>query len=298
VLGATRLNDNGTTVKYGMWAYPGANTHAFKQISKWIVPVPLSAQTALGGRTMALGADVESFQPGPNWGPGLRAIQFPALTDAVSVPIANGIDLAAYTQDTGQSYPNFYCKREPDYDPSLKASTQFATPSGGSSGGTGAGTGYWASSLDAVGAYVWIETPTKQGIIVMGRRGSGYVWYGSPTEFLASNGVQDGGGSDMAGNGPHAQTYTPALWIFDPEDLKAAAQGTKHPWDVTFKTRSNWKTLFPNMPARGAGFWTPAGAINASAYDPSVQQFAWLLPLTYNPDDYTRNPTIQVFSIS
>jgi hypothetical protein len=297
VLGATRLNDDGTTTKYGMWTYNGLTTSSFKQVCKWIVPLPASAQTATGGRTMALGCDVVSIGASANWGPGLKAIQFPALTDSTTVLIARGLDLAAYTQDTGQPYPNFYCKREPDYDPSLALSTQFATPSGGSSGGTGSGTGYWPSSLDATGCYVWIETPTKQGVLVMGRRGRGYVWYGSPTEYLASKGVQDIS-SDMGGNGPHAQYYDPQLWIFDPEDLKAAAQGTKHPWDVTFKTRANWKTLFPNMPARDAGFWTPAGAVNASAYDPSVQQFAWLLPLTYNPADYTRNPTIQVFSIS
>lgn len=304
VLGATRLNNDGTVTTYPMWWYADRDSK-FKQICKWIVPIPASAQASVGGKTMALGADVMSIGAPANWGPGLKAITWP--TPGVTTDIPHGTDFAAYNNTIGVAYPDFYCKREPDYDPSLAPTTQFVTPSGGSSGGFGSGNGYWASSMDATGCYVWVETASKKGIISMGRRGHGHVWYGGPSEYLAQ-GVYDHAaatanvspdyiGEDQGGNGGHAEYYDPQLWIWNPDDFIAAASGTKSPSSVGYTSRANWKTLFPNMPARSGGFWTPAGAINASAYDPATQQFAWFLPLTSNFDDGYRGPTIQVFQV-
>ncbi len=56
-LGATALHDDGTVTKYGPWYYISDKTLAFRKVAYYFVPIPVSAQADLGGRTMAIGAD-------------------------------------------------------------------------------------------------------------------------------------------------------------------------------------------------------------------------------------------------
>jgi hypothetical protein len=286
-LGATRLNDNGTTTKFGMWHYISSASQSYKQVCKWILPIPASAQAAAGGRTMAIGADVMSVGANANWGPGLIAMTLPALASTSAVPI--GTNLMAYNSTLAATPEEYYCKREPDYSEYIE-SDSIVAPSGGQ--------GYWALSMDAVGAYVWVETPTKHGIVVLGRRASGRLWYGSPDP----DGDGDPFDSLQSESGFHAEFWGASGWVFDPEDLKQVAQGQMQPYDVEFQSRFNWKALWPNIPddpgnPPGPVFHAPAGAVHGGAYDPLTQQIFWMLPLTYKPG-FTRNPTIQVWSVS
>jgi hypothetical protein len=279
-IGATRLLDNGTTAKYGMWSYAGPGS-TYKQVTQWIVPIPPSAQSTVGGRQIAIGAGVMSVAAGANFGPGLSAMTLPGLSSTSLVPV--GVPLMGYNSTVQPSWPDFYCKREPDYSV-IKPSDTLANPNGS--------VGYWAASLDAVSGYAWIETPSKQAIVCLGRRGSGRMWYGLPDAY--GNGTLVDGA--QYANGFHAETYSPAMWIFDPEDLKRAATNSIKPWNVGFKERANWKQLWPSIPARPEGIWTPGGQPSTASFDADRQQLFWMLPLTYNPD-YSRMPTVQVWDV-
>jgi hypothetical protein len=279
-LGATRLNDNGSVTKYGMWSY-GGDGSSYKQVCQWIVPIPSSAQAAAGGRSVAIGAGVVSIGAACNFGPGLLAMTLPSLSSSGLVP--EGRALMAYNSEVNPDQPDFYCKREPDYSV-IKASDTIFNPKGS--------TGFWAASLDAVSGYAWIETASKQGVLCLGRRGSGRMWYGSPDAY-GDGKLVDGA---QYGNGFHAEFYTPSVWVFDPEELKAAGRGAIKPWKVAYKERANWKTLWPGIPTRPEGIHTPGGQPATAAYDSSKQQLFWMLPLTYNPG-FNRNPTVQVWNV-
>jgi hypothetical protein len=289
-LGATRLNDNGTTTLYGPWYYLSTSetTQHLKQVCKWMVPIPASAQAACGGRSIAMGADVMSIGATANWGPGLLGMTLPTLGTSTPVPI--GLPLMAYNATLHGDGHEYYCKRENDYS-DLFASDAIIEPVGAE--------GYWAVSLDAVGSFSWVDTGTKHGIVVFGRRGRGRCWYGSPDAFGNGTLVDQ----YQNGSGFHAEFYDPALWIFDPAHLLEAAQGTRLAYDVGFQSNTNWGTLWPNIPTDpgsppggGGIFWTPGGAVHGGAHDQTTNQIFWLLPLTYKPGS-DRLPTIQVWSV-
>src|SRR5204863_8454527 len=111
-IGATRLNDDGSVTKYGMWSY-AADGSAYKQVCQWIVPIPQSAQAAAGGRSIAIGAGVVSIGAAGNFGPGLLAMTLPQL--GKSAMVAEGRPLMAYNSEVNPDQPDFYCKRENDY---------------------------------------------------------------------------------------------------------------------------------------------------------------------------------------
>jgi hypothetical protein len=79
--------------------------------------------------------------------------------------------------------------------------------------------GWWIG--DKVSAVLWIETPTKHGVLVLLRQKRGATWYGPP---------EDGGDPYGGGKGYHAEGYALLAWIYDPADLLAVHRGERDPW--------------------------------------------------------------------
>lgn len=116
---------------------------------------------------------------------------------------------------------------------------------------------------DSASGAVWVDTPTKHGLVFFGQLittptgytppgGSQWVhaWYGNPTHASATGstaaGYEDGkcchgqGDSWWGATGPGAHYRVPHSWIYDPADLIAPAQGSADPWSVTPTEVKQW----------------------------------------------------------
>jgi hypothetical protein len=280
-LGCAALHNDGTATRYGMWTYAGNNP---KEVCQWIVPIPVSAQGDVGGRTMALGGACMNIDGPANHGPGLYAVVFPTLGQTTPVP--NGVPLAGYAKDLpgAPAWPKYYCKREADYAV-ITQSDMFANPVGTE--------GYWLGELDGVSGYFWIETTSVQGVVVMGRRAHGNVWYGG---CPSPAGDWDPSGSDK---GSHAAGYDAAMWVFDPADLRACARGTIAPWNVRYKNWYDWHKLWPAVPRtystdhKDAVIYDSGGSPNYGQYDPIRRQIVWALARSYG----NNIPTVHIWEV-
>lgn len=312
-LGATKLNNDGSTVKYGMWYYkavptdPVNNPHQdYKAVCKWIGPLPSNISSTVGGRTMYLGGDVMSIGLMANFGPGIFAVNLPNLTDNPAiVAVEPGIPLAAYNPVTsGLAAPNYYAQRETDYNVlghydaplcgSFSPSDTYFPVSGG--------IGRWAGSLDYIAGALPVQTASKEGVVVLGRRGIGRIWYGANDPYCNGS-LYDGSANQGGGTGPHAEAYEHSLYVYDPADLRRVAQGVKRPWEVQFKTRVNPGALWgvpdfktPALTNDGGKVYTPGGGSATAIVDTVANQILWQLPITYRPSS-AGYPTIQVVDL-
>lgn len=116
---------------------------------------------------------------------------------------------------------------------------------------------------DSAAGGVWVDTPTKHGLVFFGQLittpsaytppgGSQWVhaWYGDPTHASTTGstgaGYVDGScchGQDdtwWGATGPGAHYRVPHSWIYNPMDLIAPAQGSAVPWSVTPAEVKQW----------------------------------------------------------
>jgi len=79
-------------------------------------------------------------------------------------------------------------------------------------------------AMDNWGGGVWVETASKRGILIFGRKGLGDNCYGST--------VLCGADPCATSSGYHAYPYEPQILFYDPEELKEVLDGTREPWEV------------------------------------------------------------------
>lgn len=262
-IGFTRLHDDGSCTKYGMWFY-GANTtpgdaggSAWKRITGSFCPIPSSARVGnLTGKTMGISGAYTSVTGEQHKGPGFAAFSgmFNPYTTPPSTPWPKGLDLMDFSYASPMAnpahpldlsgYSPHGCGRNTPY--SIPEATHASVP------GPLNGTYRWQGG-DQAKTFCWVETATKQGILCFGVQEAGTIWYGTnPCAFNAAGQkyqTWDGANTNLlyplpAGYIAHEdlvsqrqQTYgflstnwKSALWIFDPEHLKEVALRTRSPY--------------------------------------------------------------------
>ena len=100
--------------------------------------------------------------------------------------------------------------------------------------------------MDCVNSSVWIEGPNKHGVVYMGQLaktvasqsasygtyGRNHSWYGpgqginAGVSKMCAHGITDVRYGNVA-TGPETATMQSAMWIYDPTDMVASAQGLK-----------------------------------------------------------------------
>lgn len=173
---------------YGPWYYrsttAGSETLHWKQVNHGFLPVPASAQSDLGGRTMALAGSVGAVATVGHLGLGLRAINLPSLGTAANAVFSAsdnsglGLRLADYTMEFGGARPwahrdtNYTFKPYTDH---LSSDTGLYPPG---DCGSAEPTGCWQMSMDQTNGVVWVETAAVHGVLSFGRQVQGGTGYG------------------------------------------------------------------------------------------------------------------------
>jgi len=301
LMGATQLLDTPAADsyravgrQYGPWWYRSNDlsdrTNLYwKAVCNWIVKVPDSSVADLRGSTVLLGGTVGAVGGAGNLGPGFRGIpRLPALTDPPNSTIAMGVRLADYTNESPMRPSSAHREANYRFDGVPQTATQSGLfPPNGS-------TGYWQMSLDQVNSFIWVDTPTKEGILMFGRQSVGLNWYGfNPRSATPS---WPGGTSDAVdptrqlpdANGYGSTSWRGALYVFDPAQVREVGRGTRSPWSdgINPVTVYDWKAQWPNLPmnqfkpAISATQSRPieSNISNSGFWDPAAQEIIWVQP--------------------
>ncbi len=79
-------------------------------------------------------------------------------------------------------------------------------------------------AMDNWGGGAWVQTATRTGVLIFGRKGLGDNCYGSAAVC--------GGDACAPSSGYHAYPYEPQMLFYDPGELKEVLAGTREPWQV------------------------------------------------------------------
>ena len=263
----TVLNDAaGTFTTYGPWR-PDAATSSM--VRGALLPLPDAFVTAnTPGKPVGIMGHMNSGVDSCPFGPNLYAMELfdPAtkLADTASgdTPSVAAISLIQHDVNHKKTRDTRYaqCHWVSQYNCSLGYNITDATTD-------------WAGPDAAVGENdtckwaVWIDTPTKHGILFGGQltrtpddyvsdkdpNGLLHMWYGN-SEHAAISGP---GFDDFAcchnqadpwwgTTGPASGFRQPMGWIYNPDDLVGTAAGTTNPWALTPTTDAfQWKDLAP-----------------------------------------------------
>lgn len=263
-IGATTFSGTSSFTSYGTWR---TSEHA-KRTCGYMTEIPEWFATAhLGGKRVGVGAPITSVNSMSPWGAWLSAMD---STNLLSVPASsNGTisDIAitgmqrligweqaekmpreATWATCGWDAPVTYSCAEPRF---LVENIPHV------------------SDIDTFGGCSWIDMPTKHGLVYFGAMAeppdSGYtypngdpyphVWYAPGTLGTCCHGHENGSGGTgggMSGNspGPNCPTHVPQMWIFNPDDLVAAASNsalanTHTPTSSHVQMRTQFGTQFP-----------------------------------------------------
>ncbi|MCP4538236.1 MAG: DNRLRE domain-containing protein [Chloroflexi bacterium] len=123
-------------------------------------------------------------------------------------------------------------------------------------------TDYW-------GGGAWVQTESKSGILIVGKKGLGDNCYGTQEECA----------NDPCNmyKGYHAYPYQPQILFYDPEELVDVVAGTKEPWDVVpYAVYSAVDNVFDSECA----------TLSAAAYD-QVHQLVYITEREAGPSGKT-----------
>lgn len=292
---------------YGPWWYRDANPSDtnnlyWKQAVNWFVPIPASAQADLKGRTFLVGAGVGAVGGSGHIGPGFHSITAPALTDPPNTVIALGQRLADYSPESTQARREARRNGSYTFDANPNNQSGLQPPVNG--------VGRWQMSLDQVNSFIWVETATKEGILLFGRQAQGLTWYGynprSTDPGFIAGGVdaRDPTRPVPAGNGYGATAWGSALYVFDPAQVREVGRGARSPFSDGMNPVSyDWHAQWPNLPlstyeqvGEGTPQSRPISSVisNTGYWDARAQQVIWVQPMVIGG---TR-PALSLFTVS
>jgi len=285
----------------------------WKSVYQWIVPVPSSAQIDLGNRQFLMGAATGSVPGQGNLGPGFQALNLPALSAPPNSVLANGLHLADYTSESTQTPPHAW--RDTNYrfypgPPEVlgglaldSSGTGLYNPSGGH--------GFWQMSQDNVNCFAWVETPTREGILMFGRIVHGGTWYGLNPRWSTPGSLRDPPntsdptrGLAEASNSYASEIYNGALYGFDPAQVREVGRGARSPYSngINPILLGDWHTQWPNIPMNkddlsGTGVSPPisSNASNSCYWDSRASELIWVQPSSV--DSQSARPTMMIFTI-
>ena len=329
---ATVLDDDaGTSATYGPWRFDLSGPNFTRGA---MFPLPASFATDnTDGKNVAVVGMMHSGVTSSPFGPSLHAFAFfdpttmPANTLADPSTTITPTTLIGHDITHKKSRDTRYktCGWTSPYD--CRLGTPIAdgiTDWGGIDSST--------AENDQVRWGVWIDTPTKHGVLYGGqlvRTPLGYtapgdpdglvhMWYGDPSH--ASSTGSDGSGyvnlecctgqADpyWLATGPGAHFRMPMGWIYDPDDLIAVAAGTVDPWALTPTTDAfEWGAVAPS-----SAFADAHPPASPSDFDnvPSADHFGLgaffdsttnLLYMSWRADLYTTGnlrPLVMVFEVA
>jgi hypothetical protein len=308
VLGATKLLDttdtgNYRTVgkQYGPWWYrnsdPTDRTKLYwKSVCNWIVRVPSSSQADLQGNSLILGGTVGAVGGAGNLGPGFRALpSLPSLSDAPNTVLPLGMRLADYTNESPVGPPHAHRDTNYQFDgvPYTASESGLYPPSNG--------VGFWQMSLDQVNSFIWVETATKEGILLFGRQATGMHWYGYNPRSTTPNypagwpDATDPSREIGPGNGYGAAGWKGALYIFDPAQVREVGRGARQPWSSGINPVAyDWRVKWPALPYE-SGRLIDSQISNTGFWDATAQEIIWIQPLSVS--DSNPQPTLNIFKV-
>lgn len=136
---------------------------------------------------------------------------------------------------------------------------------------------------DQMSSMIWVETPTKWGVLGFGYRGlTGFGYKQTNDPYMGSGGYT-------------AASYEAFLWIYNPQDLLDVFNGTKQPWTVEPVTKKSltygngnetYHTMFRGDPT--------------SAYRTSIRNGRLVVALAgaYQANVYSATPRCYVFQLT
>ena len=229
-LGATVFSDASSTRSLGPWVTSDPeNAHA-QRVRGGVLRIPQwFADTYIGGRTLGIGFGGYFSIIGPgSMGPTLFATTEPGEAELV-----DPVPLLAHPVPVAQS--DQWALRPTNY--SIAANLDW---------GRGPDSrGYWAPGDSIEGGAVWIDEPSRHGVLYFAELNTGRIAY----EF----------------GGLQADDHRPYWYIYDPQDLADVALGNRQPWQVDPAEISA-----VDYPATGEGQDASTGAVRrvaGAAYD-------------------------------
>jgi len=255
-LGASQLTPEGPRAS-GPWRL----TDHGARVGGYLVALPASLQSVLGGKSFAAGAPIGSGNASSPWGAYLSAFALPPEGTPPDTPADSHITIPTtnliYSDlDHPQSRPadvdecgwTHYGESdshgdEPQLNPIQNGTG--CTVNGELCGATFRPFTTFAP-LDAISAAAFVSGPTKHGLVMIGQLartlaahaaeygalGRCHVWYGPAQEYgthkLCAHGQNDTRYGCTA-TGPGTVTMANGLWIYDPADLARVARGHASP---------------------------------------------------------------------
>jgi len=165
------------------------------------------------------------------------------------------------------------------------------------------GVGFWQPSRENVNGFAWVDTGSKHGILCFGRQPQGYTWYGVSKAYTSTGQLaEDTRVVALGAYGYHTNNDTPCLYVIDPDDVIAAANGDTlgNASDTNPVAEYNWNTAFPDIPdtVEGQG-WLSAYQGNGCFWDATANELIWVHATSWwNGTGTASRSTVQVFSIS
>ena len=126
-----------------------------------------------------------------------------------------------------------------------------------------AGVGYWSWSDWLWQGAVWVDTPTRHGLLYFPTLGNGRTWYETSTL--------------------HAEHSSHAWYVYDPSDLAQVAQKQLERWQI--QATGRWKVSYPGQQGPLPG-WAdePRQMVVGSVWDAASSRVYVALRQTFNPD--------------
>jgi hypothetical protein len=240
-VGYATLNDSaGAFAPGGIWSL---TNYSCKMAMGGVTPIPkwFSDQNCPGARLGAgFGGYFSIATIGPvSMGPALTAFDPSLLASTASgAPVAN-TPLVNYPFVTAAYGPPDRCHRDTDY------TTEFDGWNPQNS------IGYWSWTDTIWQSAVWIDTPSKTGLVYFPTFGNGRTWYEN---------------SDL-----HAERGSHAWLVYDPADLASVAKGAVKSWQI--QPTNVWQVQYPFSPYPVAG-WSgePWRMVVGASFDQSTNR--------------------------
>lgn len=292
----TKLNDGANTVtKYGQWR--GSAGAGFTRGPMTVIPS--SFQSYLGGKNMLVTAPVSFGNASSPWGcTGHAWTKFNPLTtpgDAYNVSSAQSITNqrllyhdTTYPQSRSTRYKHCYWLQPNPDNPQYWCNTYGSAIQAGTPewGGPDKGT----SSDDTISGFQWIDLDDRRGLLYFGTlceapAGASWTtggtdpdnlphqWYGAALADELPGPLQCCHGQDdpyWNATGPATNYRNAKGWIYDPNDLQAAALGTANPWTPNPTEEFEWGYI--NSPIPPLATRARAGVFGGSFFDPLTRR--------------------------
>lgn len=163
--------------------------------------------------------------------------------------------------------------------------------------------GYWQFSRENVNGFAWVDTGTKHGILCFGRQPRGKTWYGVSKAYTSTGALaEDTRVVALNAYGYHTDNDTARLYVIDPDDVIAAANGDTlgNASDTNPAAEYDWHAEFPDIPDTVEGqAWISAYQGNGCYWDATAGELIWVHATSWWSGAGTASrPTVQVFAIA